>query len=316
MKQKILASLFAAVLMLPLLTGCGAENTSEKSTLGSLTEKNSPKVTTTADGAAYPEITKREGASYGVSATVTKITPTGLTLNYYREAADETIGELFTGEWFALERCTDESGITLTWENVPLLLTAENLGWRDAAYLIPEQNKTILTLDWTTRYGALEPGAYRLVKILYERTSEGELYGEYDYFPFRIPAEAFAGYGLTLADVPAERMPASDPVVNGDFRMTAEDVTPRGATLRFSHEIIGGYGYYLERYNGETWERVPALPIGATMVPAIAIVMRDTRPISWTSRYGELEPGVYRIAKDMGSWDYNADYFAYFEITE
>lgn len=264
----------------------------------------------------YPEVTTHEGVTYGVSATVTKITPTGLTLNYYRETADEALGELFTDGWYALEYCAGEDGPWLIWEQLPLSSTAEAIDLRDIS--ISAQNKTVLTLDWTVLYGALDPGAYRLVKILYERTSEGELYGKYDYLPFRIPEKPFAGYGLTLADVPAEKMPSSKPVVNSDFRMTAEDVTPRGATLRFSQEIGGGYDYYLERYNGETWESVPYLPLNAIefAVPAVAIFMRETRSVGWTRLYGELEPGVYRIAKDMGSWEYNADYYAYFEITE
>ena len=265
---------------------------------------------------SYPEVTKHEGVNYGVSATVTKITPTGLTLNYYRESEDGSIGELFTDGWYALEYCADEDWLCLVWEQLPLSSTAEALDQREIP--ISAQNKTVLTLDWTVLYGALDPGAYRLVKILYERTSEGELYGEYVYLPFNILTEPFAGYGLTLSDVPAEKMPSSKPVVNSDFRMTAEDVTPRGVTLRFSHEIIGGYSYYLERYDGEQWERVPYLPLDTIdlAVPAVAVVMRETRAVGWTRLYGELEPGAYRIAKDMGSWEYNADYFAYFEIIE
>ena len=307
-----------------MLSGCGSENASvpdvSETKVGTQHDAASELTASapTADSIVYPEVTMPEGAKYDVSATVTKITPTGLTLNYYRESEEKASGELFTGEWFALERCTGEGDWELVWEKVPPLPTAGNFAWRDIAYPIPAQNKTQLTVDWTALYGALDPGAYRLVKILYERTSEGELYGKYDYLPFRIPAEPFAGYGLTLADVPAEKMPISDPIVKDDFCMTAEDVTPRGATLRFSHGIIGGYDDYLETYNGETWERVPYLPLDAVSyaVPEIAVSFRDTYSIRWTSLYGELEPGAYRLAKNMGIWENHADYFAYFEIIE
>ena len=152
----------------------------------------------------YPEVTTHEGVTYGVSATVTKITPTGLTLNYYRETADEALGELFTDGWYALEYCAGEDGPWLIWEQLPLSLTAEAIDLRDIS--ISAQNKTVLTLDWTALYGALDPGAYRLVKILYERTSEGELYGKYDYLPFRIPEEPFAGYANTFFSTPRRGM--------------------------------------------------------------------------------------------------------------
>ena len=311
-------SLIACAHPLPLgedMSGSGVDNMDEPMTSGSADAANSPKG---AIDIAYPEVTAREGVKYGVSATVTKIKPTGLMLNYYRESDGESVGELFTGEWFALERCVDEKAYILNWEQVPLLSTTSSFDWRAQAYLIPAQNKTMLTLDWQSLYGALDPGAYRLVKILHERTSEGEVYGIYQYIPFRIPEEPFVGYGLTLADVPPEQMPYADPLVGGDFRMTAKEVTARGATLCFSRKCIGGYGYRLERYNGNSWEAVPYLPVGVAdlAVPAVALILDEPRPLIWTRLYGELEPGAYRVSKNLNSWEFNADYFAYFEITE
>jgi len=326
MIPKPLASLLAAFLLLSMMSGCGAENIADPITTNpptSETEAKSEQSTMselsasapTTGTPAYPEVTEHTGVTYAVSTTLTDITPTGATVNFYRKEEKKPVGELFTGEWFALEYCTNEGEPFLTWETLP---TKGDYDWRSVAYSVPAQNRTMLTLDWSTLYRALDPGAYRLVTVLYERTSEGELYGKYYYLPFRITEEPFSGYGLALTDVPAEKMPSSDPIVKGDFRMTAEEVTPRGATLRFSHEIIGGYSYYLERYDGETWVRVPYLPrdIIDFAFPEVAIVMRETHAVDWSSHYGELEPGVYRIAKDMGSWEYNADYFAYFEITE
>ena len=256
MKQRKKCMLYAGIVLLLIaaLVGCGSKSTMPPS----VTTSAATEISVQSDDVSEQNVTVRQGADYGVTLTATDISPSGLTLNVYRKEGGEDVGELSLGSRFVLERCVDETQLVASWEEVGTV--TERVDWSAVAYRIPAQTKTELELNWTTIYGTLTPGAYRLGMALSERMEDGSVYGQNLNVSFRIPEQPFSGYGLTLADVPAEKMPPSYPAVNGNLRMTAEDVTACGLTLRFSHEILGGYFYHLERYDGEQWQRVPYLP--------------------------------------------------------
>lgn len=270
----------------------------------------------------YPPAAEKPIKNYGVTLTAKKVSATGATLTFYQEDV-RLSGKLSSPEWYAIEVYVTDTAYSGHWERIdprvrPAVMMPAEEYYGCAAYEITEQNATRYSVDWSEMYGELPPGGYRIVKILRENAADGSVNDNYYYALFRVEDEKFAGYGLTLADVPVDQMPYASPLVEYDLRMTAEEVTPRGATLRFSHATSGGYGYFLERFDGENWQAVPYLPINMVEAafPAVAISIRETMAVCWVSRYGELDAGVYRISKDLDSWERHAKYYAYFEITE
>lgn len=318
--KKALICLMCALLMLPCVTGCreisaadALEMSDKDVTMVEALETSGKDVTMAEEQNAFPK--KLPIRACSVSMTAINVTPTGLTLHVYRGETEENIGTLYLNSGLILERCVDETQPILTWETVPvngsdsLPLTVQALDGQD---------KTVIEVNWETLYGTLPPGGYRMLRQVEAHTDTGEVYGQNIYTLFNIPEEPFVGRGLTLADVPAEKMPYASPLVAYELRITAKDVTPFGATLHFSLVTGGGYGFYLERFDGDEWQRMPYLPVGPIerAFPAVAIVIREPMSVDWSHLYGELEPGVYRLAKKLESWERYADYFAYFEIVE
>ena len=121
------------------------------------------------------------------------------------------------------------------------------------------------------------------------------------------------GYGLTLADIPTEAMPTSSDA-ESDLIFYAENVTPEGMTLRFSHNFLGGYAYSLDRYDGIEWQPAKLRRGAKTIIPAVAIFFYADTPqtVNWTQDYGTLPPGAYRYVKNVG----DIAHYAYFEIPQ
>ncbi len=318
--KKALTCLICVLLMLPCVTGCReisaaeASETADKDvTMAEALETLGKDVTMAEEQNTFPKNLLLRDCC--VFMTAINVTPTGLTLHVYRDETEEDIGTLYLNSGLILERCVDETQPILTWETVPV-------NGSDSLPLIVQsldgQDKTVIEVNWETLYGTLPPGGYRMLRQVEAHTDTGEVYGQNIYTLFRIPEKPFAGRGLTLADVPAEKIPYASPLVSYELRITAQDVTPFGAMLHFSHVTIGGYDFYLERFDGEEWQKMPYLPSNPIerAVPAVAIVIREPMSVDWSSLYGELEPGVYRLAKHLESWERSAYYFAYFEIVE
>lgn len=121
------------------------------------------------------------------------------------------------------------------------------------------------------------------------------------------------GYGLTLADIPAEAKPISSDA-ESDLVFYAENVTPEGMALRFSRNFLDDYGYSLDRYDGTEWQSVKLRRGADTIIPAVAIFFYadDPQTVNWTQKYGTLPPGAYRYVKSVG----DIVHYAYFEIPQ
>lgn len=120
--------------------------------------------------------------------------------------------------------------------------------------------------------------------------------------------------------------------MNWGITLTAENVSPAKLTVVCTQsggsptgtELSTGSPFWLETLNDGNWEELEVLPqkyelawtAEAWIIPFNGSVKWD---IGWNSFYGELEPGKYRIAKEImdfrGTGDYDqAVFYAGFEI--
>lgn len=95
------------------------------------------------------------------------------------------------------------------------------------------------------------------------------------------------------------------------FRVDDDLLSPAGGEVWFSCDAVGVSNYYtdgkywLEKKNGTRWERLGSETTEASFGEETIPVRSRTemRQVDWTSTYGELEPGVYRMGKRF----YNGD---------
>ena len=319
MKKRILTLTLAAILALAPLTSCQAKEEGQGASDTSTTPTLAPSV---GDQLAipiveYPE-TNPDAFPYHLDllVTVTDVTATGATLNFYHPDG-LPMGTMVTTSWFALETMTD----FYSWRGVVPHPDAD----RDVALtetVVENRDGFELSVDWSNLYGTLEPGVYRIVKYIeYTRPDAEGTLSFLEYAGFVVDAESFAGRGLTLADVPAENMPISDPIVDLDLMLVVEEVTPFGMTMRAVKQdgttAAGSYekAYHLERFDGKEWEKMVSYEV-MQFGAEVSIKGILTYSIDWTRYYGELAPGVYRIVKEIYTSSHRADYYAYFEIPQ
>ena len=319
MKKRILTLTLAAILALAPLTSCQAQEEGQGASNISTTPNLAPSV---GDQLAipiveYPE-TNPDAFPYYLDllVTATDVTATGATLNFYHPDG-LPMGTMVTTSWFALETMTDFG----SWRGVvPHPNADRDVPLTETA--VENRDGFELTVDWSDLYGALEPGVYRIVKYIeYTRPDAEGTLSFLEYASFVVEAEPFAGRGLTLANVPVEDMPISDPLVDLDLMLVAEDVTPFGMTVRAVKQdgttaaAFYDKAYHLERFDGKEWENMISYEV---MQFAAEESVKGTliHSIDWTRYYGELAPGVYRIVKEIHNSYRSADYYAYFEIPQ
>ena len=136
---------------------------------------------------------------------------------------------------------------------------------------------------------------------------------------------------LAFIGCAAKEQPADTP--DWGVTITAENVTPSGAVLRFAQnggsptgELNTGSCFTLQRKSGSKWEAVPYADgldenaIGwddvAWIIPMSGSADFET---NWTWLYGELDKGEYRIGKEImdfrGPGDYDtAMFYADFSV--
>lgn len=112
---------------------------------------------------------------------------------------------------------------------------------------------------------------------------------------------------------------------------TAEDVTPTGCTVVFTQSggnptgnLQSSSSFKVERYQNGEWTAVEELPDGydTEWADYADFIFKDDTsefPTNWSTLYGELPAGKYRIGKTVhdfrGAGDYDEKmYYAYFEI--
>ncbi len=106
------------------------------------------------------EIISGEMPDWGISLSSSDVTPAGMTLICSQSGGDIT-GMLMTGPQYYLEIQTDSG-----WET---LQAKDGINiWHLSAYSIPLNESTECKLNWSSRYGELAPGIYRLYKPIWE----------------------------------------------------------------------------------------------------------------------------------------------------
>ena len=95
---------------------------------------------------------------WGIVQSVENVTPTGLTIVWNRDNAENTV-DLITDEGYKLERKT-----LFGWRSVPTII--EEYGVNAIGYLITVHRDGIQEVDWEWLYGELPKGTYRIWKTI------------------------------------------------------------------------------------------------------------------------------------------------------
>ena len=106
------------------------------------------------------------------------------------------------------------------------------------------------------------------------------------------------------------------------FRVDDDLLSPAGGEVWFSCDAVGVSNYYtdgkywLEKKNGTRWERLGSETTEASFgEETISIRSRtEMRQVDWTSTYGELEPGIYRMGKHFYNGDESIIQYSEFAI--
>ena len=136
-------------LCLALLAGCIAAPEPEGSLDQILLED-----TTGWDPTPHETVNNLAGAAMTVAEET--VSPTGLTVKFENDSDSDCI----YGEYFGLERL-----INGQWYQVPVTIEGD-YAFEDIGYELPSGASSEWTVDWEWLYGSVEPGEYRIVKIL------------------------------------------------------------------------------------------------------------------------------------------------------
>ena len=112
---------------------------------------------------------------WGLSLTADNIEPTGCRLTYTQFGGAPT-GSLQYGSEFHIERKVDS-----VWTEVPMLPSDDIRVWSLIAIEItPDSNRSV-DLDWSSLYGTLPAGHYRIRKVIMDFRKTGD-YDTCDYY--------------------------------------------------------------------------------------------------------------------------------------
>ena len=110
--------------------------------------------TETQENKNEPEIFENaEQDDWGITLSVTDVTPTGLTVVFKQSGGNPT-GELMTGSYYRLENKDKELAY----------IVEGDVAWTAEAYMIQKDGETEMQVNWQWLYGTLEPGTYRILK--------------------------------------------------------------------------------------------------------------------------------------------------------
>lgn len=130
------------------------------------------------DGSYWMKLQHIPVYSWGITMTAADVTPTGLTLTI-TQSGGSVSGEFITGSWYQLDTLTSDG-----WHELPLLL---DVAWTDEGYPIEPNGSRQYSHDWTSLYGKLPPGIYRICKSISLSRSPGD-YDQLHFFAeFTIP---------------------------------------------------------------------------------------------------------------------------------
>ena len=127
--------------------------------------------TETQENKNEPEIFENaEQDDWGITLSVTDVTPTGLTVVFKQSGGNPT-GELMTGSYYRLENKDKELAY----------IVEGDIAWTAEAYMIQKDGETQMQANWEWLYGTLEPGNYRLIKQVSDFRGPGD-FDEKEYY--------------------------------------------------------------------------------------------------------------------------------------
>lgn len=234
--------------------------------------------------------------TYGITMRAMHVTPEGLML-FYSQMGGSYKGTLGFGSYFEIERYNND---TQSYEKVPYIPSEYDIAWTADLQLIEKGRNTSETLNWSSIYGSLPPGSYRVSKVIgdYPESGTGLPYSEHKYYAdFDIPD-------------------------SNSITLRVENVTSEGIKVtvetNFSdpdHEVHYGSEYSIQRRNGSQWEELPYIHDNIGWTDIAYILGANTTAdweINWSYMYGALPAGKYRYVKEFN----DVVYYAEFDIPE
>lgn len=115
---------------------------------------------------------------YGLTLTVKNVSNKGLTLVFSQSGGNPS-GRLQTGIDYSIEQ-----NIGGFWESVKTI--TDEIAWTDEAYIIANDETLEMDILWTSFYGELEAGLYRIRKPFMDFRDTGDFDGNSIYVEFEI----------------------------------------------------------------------------------------------------------------------------------
>ncbi len=274
--KKIIFALCSMALLFTLVSCGGKKDISDNKKSVEASEKNDL-VSSENTKKIDEQVLEQEQESWGITMWVSDVTPQGLTLTI-AQSGGTFKGELQTGAAYKLSKLEND-----TWVEVPYVNGVAT--WNMPAFNIPTDGEYTSNLDWSSIYGSLSAGKYRVEKEIMNFRETGNFNKKTFSTEFEITDEWC-------------------------ISMSATDVTTDGLTLiisqnggEFDGELLTGSYYKLQKLTDNIWTDVPYV-LGDNVVYAwddVAHIIGKSdvtqMPVNWNWFYGSLEPGKYRIEK-------------------
>ena len=120
--------------------------------------------TETQENKNEPEIFENaEQDDWGITLSVTDVTPTGLTVVFKQSGGNPT-GELMTGSYYRLDNKDKELAF----------IVEGDVAWTAEAYMIQKDEEIKMQVNWQWLYGTLEPGTYKIFKGVMDFRGPGD----------------------------------------------------------------------------------------------------------------------------------------------
>ncbi|MBP3856146.1 MAG: hypothetical protein IK990_11120 [Ruminiclostridium sp.] len=222
---------------------------------------------------------------YGVDASGSSITRTGMTLSLNGVALGSDIAEVWTGDDYYIEYLTS-AGV---WKKQPVV--SNNVPWNDS--LLPFFNEGRLVersidIDWTDIYGELPSGDYRLCKQYSVTLTPGSQPADkmlYVPFTVKVYDDAESAWGITMK---------ADNVTTDDLTLTISRKSGEKGTVDCTKK------YVLEYWDGGgNWREVDKTARNQAVFSDLSVILgggdSNTEQIEFYT--GTLAPGHYRIRR-------------------
>ena len=114
----------------------------------------------------YSALRADDKVDFGLKLTAEDVTPTGLTL------ICEQSGGVFEGELASTSEFSLDMFDGAKWIVCDTVIPESEIAWDQPLLLIQPEDSVSWDIDWTTIYGELKPGSYRISKWVMDQTSE------------------------------------------------------------------------------------------------------------------------------------------------